>query len=193
MEGTKLETRAVALARDLLREILPEEYDLETNEHLRRTPERLVSMLVELTTGDRVELTTFPNSPPVNEMVVVSPITFHSLCSHHVVPFTGVAHVAYVPDKLLVGLSKIPRVVKSFSHGLWDQEHLTATIADALFDALEPIGVGVVMEAEHLCMTMRGVKEAGAKTTTSAMKGCFLDPTKQARDEFLQLIRRNGR
>jgi GTP cyclohydrolase I len=164
---------------------------MDDNPHLRRTPERFVKMLTDLTEPDEINLTVFP-SEGVDEMVLVSPISFHSLCSHHVVPFIGKAHVAYVPKRMLVGLSKIPRVVKGYSKGLWDQENLTATIANVLDDALDPVGVAVVMEAEHLCMTIRGVKEHGAKTTTSAMRGCFIDPTKQARQEFLRLITRNG-
>jgi len=188
-----MKSKAVKLAKQLLQEILPDEYDMDDNPHLARTPERFVKMLTELTHPQEINLTVFPNEPPVDEMVLISPITFHSLCSHHVVPFLGKAHVAYVPDKKLVGLSKIPRVVKDYSHGLWDQEHLTATIANVLEDALSPVGVAVVMEAEHLCMTIRGVKEHGAMTTTSAMRGCFLDPTKQAREEFLRLITRNGK
>lgn len=158
--------------------------------HLKDTPERWLKMMRELCTPEEFKFTTFDNEEKVNEMVVVSPVPFYSLCAHHVIPFHGVAHVAYVPDSKLVGLSKIARAVKGMAKGLHVQENLTNYIAEYLQDKLEPIGVAVVMRAEHLCMAMRGVEVAGTFTTTSAMRGCFLDPEKRAREEFLSLIRR---
>lgn len=166
--------------------------DFDNNPHLQGTAARWAKMIDELTTQDRVNMTVFPNQPRVDEMVVVSNIPFYSLCAHHIIPFFGKSHVAYVPDKSIIGLSKIPRIVKAFSKGLRVQEELTEKIATALEETLDPVGVAVVMAAEHLCMTMRGVQVPGTVTTTSSMKGCFLDPNKQARAEFLSLVHRNG-
>lgn len=162
-----------------------------TSPHGAATPARFVSMLKEMTSGnvDNVRFTVFPNETDKQEMVVLTPIPFYSLCNHHVVPFYGQAHVAYIPNEHLCGLSKLGRVVKEMSRGLWVQEELTVGIASFLQDALDPIGVAVVMQAEHLCMAMRGIEMAGVVTTTTCMKGAFLDPTKQARQEFLSLIR----
>jgi GTP cyclohydrolase I len=122
-------------------------------------------------------------------MVVVRNITFTSLCNHHVVPFMGVAHIAYVPKNAVAGLSKFARVVRHFGRQLQVQERLTAEIADFLEGTLSPRGVGVVVEAEHLCMTIRGVHSPGTLTTTSAMRGVFSDHDRTAKAEFLNLIR----
>lgn len=157
-------------------------------DHRGRTPERFVSMLLEMTTPRYFDFTTFRNDA-MDEMIVVDNIEFYTLCAHHVVPFFGVAHVAYIPEKLMVGLSKIPRAVEQKAKGLWVQEDLTKAIADFLQKQLHPRGVAVVMQAEHMCMSMRGVKARGSKTTTSAMRGVFLDPSRGARAEFLSLIR----
>ncbi len=160
--------------------------------HMERTASRFLSALNEITSPEDVNLTVFPNKPKVNEMVVISPIKFYSLCAHHVLPFFGEAHVAYVPESKLLGLSKIPRVVRETSKGLHVQETLTWTISEMISEALQdPVGVAVVMKAQHLCMSMRGVRETEAYTTTSAMLGCFLDPTKHAREEFLALANGN--
>lgn len=115
-------------------------------------------------------------------------IEFYSLCEHHMLPFFGKAHVAYVPDGRIVGLSKLPRLVEVFSRRLQVQERLTKQIADALWDLLEPRGVGVVIEAAHLCMMMRGVEKQGSTTVTSAMRGIFRDDGR-TRQEFLEAIR----
>lgn len=162
--------------------------DFTMEEHLENTPARFLKMLRELTTPDGDwNFTTFRTDS--DEMVVVQDISFYTLCAHHVIPFFGVAHIAYIPQGKLCGLSKLARTVRAFSASLNVQENLTTNIADYLEDKLEPLGVGVIMEAEHLCMTMRGVKSPGAKTTTSAMRGVFLDPEKGARAEFMSLIR----
>jgi len=175
------------LASDLLGRII-EEFDPES-EHMKGTAKRYVDMLRELTTPGEVDLTVFNNKPKVDEMIVVSPISFHSLCAHHIIPFFGTAHVAYVPGSKLIGLSKIPRLVRETAKGLHVQEVLTWSIAHMLDEALEdPIGVAVVMHAEHMCMSMRGVRADEARTITSTMQGCFLDPEKHARQEFLMLV-----
>lgn len=150
------------------------------------TPRRWVRMMRELTTPEEFEFTVFESDH--DEMIVVSPIPFYSLCSHHIIPFVGAAHVAYVPQGRIAGLSKIARTVQYYMRGLWTQEDLTNCIAKRLEQELEPLGVAVVMKAEHLCMTMRGAQSPGTMTTTSKMTGCFLDSNKQARAEFLSLI-----
>lgn len=159
---------------------------MKDNEHTSRTPERFVKMLKELTTPKPFEFTTFESDH--DEMIVVSPIPFYSLCSHHVIPFIGTAHVAYVPQGRLAGLSKVARTVQYHMRGLWTQEDLTSTVADYLQDHLHPLGVAVIMKAEHLCMTMRGAQSPGTQTTTSVMRGVFADHTRLARTEFLRLI-----
>jgi GTP cyclohydrolase IA len=158
------------------------------DQHLKGTPERFLKMLRELTTPEKFEFTTFESRS--DEMVVMKDIDFVSLCAHHVIPFIGKAHVAYVPNGKIVGLSKIARLVKSKARTLTVQEELTTAIADKLFAELLPKGVAVVMEAEHMCMTIRGVQAAGTKTITSCMYGAFADHTRQARSEFLAFIRK---
>jgi GTP cyclohydrolase I len=155
-----------------------------------RTPARFVKALKELTTpDDDWEFTTFDTMN--NEMVILRDIQFASLCEHHIFPFYGVCHVAYVPDGKLAGLSKIPRLVKQCSAMLNTQEDLTAYIANRLQEFLEPRGVGVMMEAEHTCMAIRGVQAFGTKTYTAAMYGVFGDHTKTAKAEFMSRV--NGR
>lgn len=122
-----------------------------------------------------------------SEMVIVKDINFFSMCEHHLLPFYGKAHVAYIPNGKIVGLSKIPRIVEVFSRRLQVQERMTQQIADTIFDALEPDGVGVVIEAHHLCMMMRGVEKQNSAATTSAMLGSFRDD-ERTRNEFLQLV-----
>jgi GTP cyclohydrolase I len=119
-------------------------------------------------------------------MVLVRDIGFYSLCEHHMLPFFGLAHVAYIPDGRIVGLSKLPRIVEVFARRLQVQERLTEQIATALEGVLQPAGVGVVIEAEHMCMAMRGVQKQGSRTITSALRGAFRDDSR-TRDEFLQL------
>lgn len=142
-----------------------------TSEHLADTPRRVAASLLELLTPRDFAMTTFPNDEGYEELVLVRDIPFHSLCEHHLLPFRGVAHIGYVPGDRLVGLSKLARVVELFSRDLQVQERLTKQIADYLDEHLAPRGVGVVLEAEHLCMTLRGAQAAGSMTTTSAFAG----------------------
>ena len=163
-----------------------------SREGLERTPERVWRSLSYLTEGYRqdpfevVGDAVFDEA--YDEMVLVRDIEFYSLCEHHMLPFFGRAHVAYLPDGKVVGLSKIPRLVDVFSHRLQVQERLTVQIAEALEEALQPRGVGVVLEASHLCMAMRGVQKADSRTTTSAMRGAFKIDAR-TRAEFLDLVK----
>jgi GTP cyclohydrolase I len=126
-----------------------------------------------------------------DEMVMVRDVEFYSLCEHHLLPFFGKVHVAYVPSGRVIGLSKIPRLVEMYSRRLQVQERLTTEIADAIVQAIEPQGVGVIVEAQHLCMMMRGVEKQHSATVTSAMRGVFKTQM-QTRNEFLSLVRRGG-
>jgi GTP cyclohydrolase I len=173
--------RAVA---DLLR-ALGQDVD---DDHTRDTPRRVAAAYAELLTPREFSLTTFPNDEHYDELVVARDIPFHSLCRHHLLPFKGVAHVAYLPGDRILGLSKLARVVELFSRGLQVQERLTQQVADWLQENLAPKGVGVVMEAEHLCMSMRGVRAGGALTVTSALHG-LLREDPRSRAEFFALAR----
>lgn len=164
-------------------------YDWANSQHLGNTPERFIRTLKELATPLDFNFTVFDNVEKVDEMVIVGPVDFTSLCAHHLLPFTGHAWVGYLPSGKLAGLSKLARAVKAHSRGLWVQEDLNQFIANYLESKLMPMGVGVVMKAEHTCMTIRGVMSTGSMTTTSAMKGVFLDPERGARQEFLDLIK----
>jgi GTP cyclohydrolase I len=188
MVGTDPNSGMESLAQMLLAE-LPGWKDLP-DEHKRDTPKRFVKMLLQMTdaSSEEFDFTVFPNEG-IDEMVVLSPIPFYTLCAHHVVPFYGVASIAYIPDDHIAGLSKFARTVKLLSKGLHVQEELTTEIAEYLEKHLDPKGVAVVMRGEHMCMSMRGVQQPGVVTTTSKMTGVFLDPTKGAREEFLSLIR----
>lgn len=160
------------------------------DEHMGKTPGRFVQALYDLTHADLRDINSFTtfDSNGHDEMIVVQDIQFVTLCAHHMLPFHGVAHVAYIPDGRICGLSKIPRAVRFFSKAMTVQELLTTEIADFLEGQLEPLGIAVVMKAEHMCMTIRGVQAAGTLTTTSAMRGVFADHSRQARSEFLGLI-----
>jgi GTP cyclohydrolase I len=159
--------------------------DLES-ESLRDTPRRMVAALAELLTPEPFEATTFPNDGGYDEMVVARSIPFHSLCEHHVLPFHGVAHIGYVPGERIIGLSKLGRVVELFARRLQVQERMTVEIADWLTEQMAPAGVGVVLEAEHLCMSLRGVHKPGTRTVTSALQGLIRDDPR-SRQEFLAL------
>ena len=151
-----------------------------------RRPGGVADTYAELLTPEPFSPTTFPNEEGYDELVVVRDIPFRSLCMHHVLPFQGVAHVAYLPGERILGLSKLARVVDLFAHDLQLQERLTTQIADWLQARLEPKGVGVVLEAEHLCMSLRGVQKPGARTVTSALHGLVRDDPR-TRAEFLSL------
>ena len=142
-----------------------------TDENLIDTPRRVAESLVEMLTPREVAFTTFPNTDEYTDLVLVRDIPFTSLCEHHLLPFRGVAHVGYLPADRLVGLSKLARVVDLFARDLQVQERLTVQIARWLQTHLEPNGVGVVLEAEHLCMSLRGIKAVGATTITSSFLG----------------------
>lgn len=161
-------------------------------EGLQRTPERVARMYDELTSGYHVDPVAMINDAlftvDYDEMVVVKDIEFYSLCEHHMLPFMGKAHVAYIPKGKVVGLSKIPRIVEMFARRLQVQERMTAQISDFIGDVLAPQGVAVVVEGSHLCMAMRGVRKANASMTTSAMRGCFRNSQK-TRSEFMEHIR----
>jgi GTP cyclohydrolase I len=159
--------------------------DLE-NAGLRDTPRRIARAYAELLTPVPFNATTFPNDEGYDELVVVRDVPFQSLCMHHLLPFHGVAHIAYLPAERILGLSKLARVVELFSRDLQLQERLTTQIAGWLQERLEPKGVGVVLEAEHLCMSLRGVQKPGAKTVTSALHGLVRDDPR-TREEFLSL------
>ena len=155
-------------------------------ESVADTPRRMADMYAELLTAQPFNPTTFPNDGGYDELVVATGIPFHSLCEHHVLPFVGVAHVGYIPGKRIVGLSKLARVVEVFARDLQVQERLTTQVAGWLDEHLAPKGVGVVIEAEHLCMSLRGVRKAGARTVTSALHGLVRDDPR-TRQEFLTL------
>src|SRR3954454_23443 len=161
------------------------------DEGLRETPRRMAAALAELLTPQPFRPTTFPNDGGYDELVVARSIPFHSLCMHHLLPFHGVAHVGYLPGERILGLSKFARVVELFARDLQIQERLTVQIADWLDEQLAPKGVGVVLEAEHLCMSLRGVQKFGAKTVTSALLGLVRDDVR-TRQEFLALTARTS-
>jgi GTP cyclohydrolase I len=154
--------------------------------HLAETPRRVASAYAELLTREEFEPTTFPNDEAYDELVLVRDIPFRSLCEHHLLPFHGVAHVAYLPGDRLVGLSKLARIVHLFASDFQVQERLTGQVADWLEDHLDPYGVGVVLQAEHLCMTLRGATAVGSRTVTSALRGTLREDDR-ARDEFFRL------
>ncbi|CAN5250625.1 GTP cyclohydrolase I FolE [soil metagenome] len=159
-------------------------------EGLLRTPARVARSLTWLTQGYEMDMRDVVGDAlfddPHDNMIMVRDIELYSMCEHHLIPFYGRAHIAYIPDGRIVGLSKLPRVVDVFARRLQVQERLTEQIAQALTDILEPKGVGVVVEAYHLCMMMRGVQKQNSRTITSALRGAFRDDAK-TRDEFLRL------
>jgi GTP cyclohydrolase I len=156
--------------------------------HLAETPRRVVDSFAEMLTGPQFDLTTFPNDEGYDELVLATALPVRSLCEHHLLPFAGVAHIGYLPGNRIVGLSKLARVLDLFARDLQVQERLTQQVANWLQEHLAPRGVGVVIEAEHLCMSLRGVRAAGARTTTSALHGVLRDDAR-SRGEFFSLAR----
>lgn len=163
-----------------------------SDENFVDTPKRVAKMYLEmfhgLREGAEPRVTTFPNDEGYHHMVIEREIPFYSMCAHHFVPFYGHAHIAYIPQSRIVGLSKLPRILEFYAKRPQLQERLTEQVAEFLWHTLEPQGVMVVIEARHLCVEMRGVKKTGAMTTTSALRGCFAD--RKVREEFLALLRR---
>jgi GTP cyclohydrolase I len=156
------------------------------DEHLADTPRRVAAAYQEMLTPRSFDLTTFPNDEGYDELVLARDIPFHSLCQHHLLPFKGVAHVGYLPGDRILGLSKLARVVELFARDLQVQERLTKQVADWLQEHLAPKGVGVVLEAEHLCMSLRGVQASGSRTVTSALHGLLREDSR-SRAEFFSL------
>ncbi len=180
--------------KDIIENLLVSLGEDPDREGLRGTPERVEKSLRFLTKGYTQDVERVLNDAfftvTHDEMVIVKGIQFFSLCEHHMLPFFGECHIAYIPNKKVVGLSKLPRVVEIFSRRLQLQERLTSQIAEAILDKVDPLGVGVVIEAQHLCMMMRGVEKQNSRTVTSAMLGVFKKDPK-ARAEFLDLLRRD--
>lgn len=175
----------------LTRELLIELGEDTQREGLLKTPERVARAWEYMSRGYRQNVRDVINGALFEEnahgMVIVRDIEFYSMCEHHLLPFFGVAHIGYIPDKKLLGISKIPRIVDMFARRLQLQERLTQQIADTLFETLKPIGVGVVIEARHMCIQMRGVQKSQSITTTSAVLGDFHDDA-ETREEFLRMI-----
>jgi len=183
---------STATTQQIYAELLHRMGEDPTRDGLLRTPERMEKSIKFLTQGYNQKVEDVLHNAlfdvDYDEMVIVKDIEFYSQCEHHLIPFFGKAHIAYVPQGKVIGLSKIPRIVDIFSRRLQVQERLTQQIADAISDAIHPQGVGVVLEASHLCMMMRGVEKQHSKTVTSAMLGVFKTQV-QTRNEFLSLVR----
>ena len=179
--------------QDVIRRLLAELGEDPSREGLLDTPKRVEKSLRFLTSGYQADIDEALNNAlftvDYNEMVIVRDIDFYSLCEHHLLPFFGRCHVAYIPQGRVLGLSKIPRLVEIFARRLQVQERLTNEIAQTLRDKVQPLGVAVVMEAAHLCMSMRGVEKQNSIAVTSAMLGVFREDAR-TRMEFLELIRR---
>ena len=177
----------------LIRSLLEQLGEDPSREGLLKTPERVEKSLKFLTSGYRADIDEVINnalfSVDYSEMVIVKDIDFYSLCEHHLLPFFGKCHIAYIPQKKVIGLSKIPRLVDVFARRLQVQERLTHQVAEVIEQKIAPLGVAVVMEATHLCMSMRGVEKQNSFAVTSAMLGAFRDNAR-TRSEFLELIRR---
>jgi GTP cyclohydrolase I len=179
--------RAEDAAADMLRALgLPID-----SEEMADTPRRLVRAYAELLTPEPFEMTTFPNTEAYDELVLVRDIPLRSVCEHHLLPFVGVAHVGYLPADRIVGLSKLARTVDHFARRVQTQERLTSQVADHLQQRLSPKGVGVVIEAEHTCMSVRGARAGGARTVTARLLGRMRDDA-ASRAEFLALTRERG-
>ena len=178
--------------QDLVRELLTQLGEDPDREGLLNTPARVAKALTFLTSGYRADIDDVLNNAlftvDYSEMVIVKDIDFYSLCEHHLLPFFGKCHVAYIPSNKVIGLSKIPRLVDVFSRRLQVQERLTNQIANTILEKVAPLGVAVVVEATHLCMSMRGVEKQNSFAVTSAMLGAFRDRAR-TRMEFLELIK----
>jgi GTP cyclohydrolase IA len=179
--------------QELIRQLLAELGEDPTREGLLNTPQRVEKSLRFLTNGYSADVDAVLNNAlftvDYNEMVIVKDVDFYSLCEHHLLPFFGKCHVAYIPQGRVIGLSKIPRLVEIFARRLQIQERLTNQIAETVREKVRPLGVAVVMEATHLCMSMRGVEKQNSVAVTSAMLGVFREDAR-TRMEFLELIRR---
>jgi len=179
---------------ELFKELIKALGEDPNRDGLKRTPKRMEQSLQFLTSGYQADLKKIINGAlfdvKYNEMVIVKDIDFYSLCEHHLLPFYGKCHVAYIPNGRIVGLSKLPRIVDAFARRLQVQERMTTQIAETLMDILNPQGVAVVSEARHLCMMMRGVQKQNTVVTTSAVLGVFHDD-RATREEFMQLIARS--
>jgi GTP cyclohydrolase I len=188
-------TAASLTTQELYRELLVRIGEDPTRDGLLDTPERMDKSMAFLTRGYAMDVKTVLHDAlfevDYDEMVIVKDVEFFSMCEHHLLPFFGKAHIAYVPQGRVIGLSKVPRVVDVFARRLQVQERLTTEIADAIAEAIEPQGVAVILEAQHLCMMMRGVEKQHSATVTSAMRGVF-KTQQQTRNEFLSLVRRGG-
>ena len=181
--------------QEIIRRLLTELGEDPSREGLLDTPKRVEKSFRFLTSGYQADVDAVLNNAlftvDYNEMVIVKDIDFYSLCEHHLLPFFGKCHVAYIPNGRVVGLSKVPRIVDIFARRLQVQERLTSQIAETILEKVKPIGVGVVLEAAHLCMSMRGVEKQNSVAVTSAMLGTFRsDP--RTRSEFLELIKRRS-
>ena len=179
---------------EIYRELLSRYHEDPDRDGLLQTPQRVEKAMNFLTNGYALDPTQILRDAlfdvDYDEMVIVKDVEMYSLCEHHMLPFFGRVHVAYIPNGKVIGLSKIPRLIEVFARRLQVQERMTRQIADAIQEAIQPRGVGVVIEARHLCMMMRGVEKQNSSTVTSAMVGCFHDqPT---RGEFLSLVRQSG-
>lgn len=186
-DGKKLEQMTTACKTIL--KCIGEDPD---REGLLKTPERWAKALLFMTSGYSLSAEKVLNNAVFSEdshkeIVVVKDISIHSMCEHHMLPFTGVIHVGYIPNGKIIGLSKIARIAEVYARRLQVQERLTQQIVDSLVEALEPLGVGVVIESSHFCMVMRGVQQVGAKTVTSCVRGCF-ESNQKTRAEFFNLI-----
>jgi GTP cyclohydrolase IA len=184
-----------AIVEDLIRRLLTELGEDPSREGLVRTPQRVERALRFLTSGYDADVDAIVNGAlftvDYNEMVIVKDIDFYSLCEHHILPFFGKCHVAYIPRRHVIGLSKIPRLVDVFARRLQIQERMTNQIAETILEKINPLGVAVVCEATHLCMSMRGVEKQNSFAVTSAMLGAFRDNSR-TRMEFLELIKHKG-
>jgi GTP cyclohydrolase I len=179
--------------QDTIRQLLADLGEDPSREGLRDTPKRVERAMRFLTSGYQADIDAVINdalfSVDYNEMVIVRDIDFYSMCEHHILPFFGKCHIAYIPQGKVIGLSKMPRLVDIFSRRLQIQERLTNQVADTIRDKVSPLGVAVVMEGTHLCMSMRGVEKQNSYAVTSSMLGVFREDAR-TRMEFLELIRR---